>query len=516
MSRFLILLFLAMVSPLSAAEITSNGTGGGSWSDPASWRGGRIPGPSDDVFIRKFDVISFDRNESEVVSCQKLQIDPKGSFQFKTGVGPLVCTVADAIECYGAIKIDGTRGPRDLFEVRLIGAMPHQRQIKLAKGSALLLYGRTGTPSEKNNVILRAVIPGDDKKPQPALIECDGQVAIDWQRARLDNIFLKAHKLDNTGAKPGERINLIDNFFENLAHVQCQGCDTPIVRGNRFHNPGILIDAPAINCLYCPLAEIKNNQIQGKYQRGIAINYQTDSSVIGNSIEGCSIGIQGGYSIPNTMIRQNTLKHCGEGLNLEGGTGVVEEVAIEGCTKAIQVANSRFHLNQVVVRDPDPKGQVLTFGGGSLTLLNCNLKPADIHLAIAPAFKQAPIAVQCQTYVIVKAEKAPKGSLIDLRTNDPKLPADVADPNVRNTPAPIVDGWTPLPKTLSALVVQTWAMDAKGQVIAAPEYTVRLLGPAGKEGDDRPVLKTQAYRPSEFSFRAIPNEAVPTLEVTLP
>ena len=47
------LLPFVLALPLGAAEITTNGTGGGPWSDPATWRGKAVPKAEDEVTIRK-------------------------------------------------------------------------------------------------------------------------------------------------------------------------------------------------------------------------------------------------------------------------------------------------------------------------------------------------------------------------------------------------------------------------------------------------------------------------------
>src|ERR1700722_7903976 len=94
-------------SPGGAAEISTNGIGGGAWSDPATWSTKAVPGPKDDVIIRKFDAVVFDRNDDGKVSCARLQIDPKGVLMFKTGAGKQTFCVAEAIETYGTIKLDG-------------------------------------------------------------------------------------------------------------------------------------------------------------------------------------------------------------------------------------------------------------------------------------------------------------------------------------------------------------------------------------------------------------------------
>ena len=155
-AKLLILcLLLGTSSPAGAAEITSNGTGGGLWSATTTWFGGKIPGPDDDVVLRKYDVVTFDRNDADKVTCKKLQIDPKGVLQFKTNAGKLLCVVeAGGIENFGIIKMDGTRSASDDFELRLAGKAailgPH---FKLAKGSALLLYGRALKDGKKNVAI---------------------------------------------------------------------------------------------------------------------------------------------------------------------------------------------------------------------------------------------------------------------------------------------------------------------------------------------------------------------------
>src|SRR5207248_1848768 len=116
-----------------AAEIASNGFGGGAWSDPASWRGKKVPGPDDDIIIQKNDVVVFDRGDTGKPTCRKLQIDPRGGLTFKTGAGKLVLAVTEPIETYGAIRLDGTKSASDEFELRLIGDAAGKRLVKLGK-----------------------------------------------------------------------------------------------------------------------------------------------------------------------------------------------------------------------------------------------------------------------------------------------------------------------------------------------------------------------------------------------
>ena len=81
-----------------AAEISTNGLGGGPWNDPTTWSGKIVPGPADDVVIRKFDIVVFNRDDSTKASCRKLQIDPRGGLTFKTGAAETMECVAGGCE----------------------------------------------------------------------------------------------------------------------------------------------------------------------------------------------------------------------------------------------------------------------------------------------------------------------------------------------------------------------------------------------------------------------------------
>ncbi|MBM3993738.1 MAG: right-handed parallel beta-helix repeat-containing protein [Planctomycetes bacterium] len=510
-----VILFPLICSVCSAAEISSNGLGGGVWSDPATWRGKKVPGPFDDVVIQKLDVVTFDRNDDGKVSCQKVQIDPKGMLTFKTGVGKLVCCVADSIESFGAIKLDGTKSGGDHLELRMIGDNAEKRKVKLKKGAALLLYGKANLPDDRRNVAVRSPKVADQKEDVLSLIEADGGVSIDWQRASLHEIKLQAQKLDNTGAKANERLNIIGNAFTGRARLWLHSCDTPMIAKNTFYYADKTpLTEGAIAVYFGPLAEIKHNTIRGAFVFGITVNYQSDSAVEGNTVEGCAAGITGGYGIPSTMIKKNIIRGCEVGIRLEGASGVLEDNLVEGAMTAFQHENASLQVANLQIKDLNAKGTGINFLSGKLTLLNCDIAPAQIKVAAqAATVKDDPII--CQQYVVVGVKGAPADSLVDVRTNDPKLAADVADPSVRNTPAPLTAGLTPLPRTLNPLIVKAWTIDPKGKLQPGVEYNVKVLGPAPKEGAARPVLKTMAFRPAENGFRAKLDDATPSLEVEL-
>ena len=512
-SAFMFVLLAACVS--HGAEISTNGLGGGAWSDPATWGGKVVPTSGDDVVIQKNDIVSFDRNDDGKISCRKLQIDPKGVLAFKTGAGKQVCCIADAIENFGVIKLDGTKSANDFLELRLVGDTVAKRNIKLKKNSALLLYGRSNLPDGRRNVALSSPKLPEQKDSIDCLVEADGLVSLDCQRAIFQDVKLQAQKIDNTGAKANERLNIIENQFVGKARIMLHTCDTPVIAKNTFdYLEKTPLTEGAIAVYYSPLAEIKHNAIRGPFVFGITVNYQSDSALESNTVDGCASGIVGGYGIPNTMIKKCTVRNCPTGIKLEGATGVIEDTIVEGATLAFHQQNATLQLTNFHIKDLNAKGIAIQFDTGKLTLLNCNIAPADIKIGVQPATaKDDPVT--CLQYAIVNVKGAPADCLVDVRTNDPKLPAEAADANVRNSPAPLRDGLTPLPKTLNPLTVKAWTIDLKGKLQAAPEYNVKVLGPDAKEGDVRPLLKALTFRPSVNAFRAKLDDATPTLEVNL-
>ena len=86
---------------------------------------------------------------------------------------------------------------------------------------------------------------------------------------------------------------------------------------------------------------------------------------------------------------------------------------------------------------------------------------------------------------------------------------------MRGSPAPVINGLTPLPNSLTPLIVKAWSFDPMGKPVATPEYMVKVLASTAKPGADRPVIATQTFRPMPGAFRAEPNDKKPTLEVPL-
>jgi hypothetical protein len=509
-------LVLLSANAVRGAEIASNGNGGGPWSDPASWRGNKVPTADDDVVIQKLDIATFDRNDDGKITCRKLQIDPKGALLFKKGGGKLVCCVAHEIENYGAIRLDATRGTGDHFELRLVGDAAAKRKIKIMKGGALLLYGRPKLPNDRRNVVLSS--PKNEKMEHVlALVEAAAGSMLDLRHAHVNDVKLYAQTIDNTGAKPGERLQISDSQFTGQARVYCHTCDTPVIVRNTFNWPGAgQLPEPAISINASPVAEVKDNAIRGLFSQGITMYANNEVVVTGNKIEKCPIGIHSFYTL-NTMIKECDVRNCEVGVSFYSSTGVAESVTVEGATTALSNFQSTVQMTTIEVKSLAKKGVAILHEGGGMTLLNCNIAPAQVKFVPQkpdPA-KPPPTPVTSFHYLVVGVKDAAPGTVVEVHTGKPPLPAGAPDANVRGSPAAVANGLTPLPRTLAPLIVKAWTIDLKGAAVPGPEYAIKILGPAPKEGAPRPVLRMQSYRPADAAFRAQANDPTPTVMVPL-
>ena len=509
-----------------AAEIYSNSTGGGTWSAPATWRGGKVPGPEDDVVIARDDVVTFDRRDDQAATCHNLSLDPRSVLQFKTGAGAILLTAGGLVESYGSIKLDASRAATDRHEIRLISADAEQRILRLEKGGGLVVSGRGGLPRGAHNAFLTARPPKTEPPVDPSgILEAAAGSTIDLKRVEIENLYVQASNIDNTGAKAGERVSFVRNHFIGTSRLSLTSCDTPLVAENRFERDAIPpLAQAALYLTGCPLAEIRANTVRGTYTYGIMGYGQPETSVTGNLIEKCPNGFYWyGY---DTMIRQLTIRDCGASLAFTSATGAMEDVTIEGCTSGYY-HNGIAQITNLVVRNMQPTNAYdIYFGSGSLKLVNCNIKPEQIQWNPGafppqlPTEKRRPPAVEAMHFLVAQLKGPfPPGATIDLRTAGPAAApaAGAVDPNVRNSPAPVLSsGFTPLPKTLEPLILRGWMFDPDGKPVPVPEYQLRVLGPPPAGAGEGPVLKTLSIKPDETWYRPQPNDKRATLEVTLP
>lgn len=522
---------LFFVSAASADEIYSNATGGGEWSDPATWRGGKVPAAEDDVVIARDDTITFDRNDDGRVTCHNLSLDPRGVLQFKQNAGPIVFCASGLIESYGYLRLDATKSAKDQHELRLLAEDPEQRMLKIAKGGGLVVSGKLGLPKGRRNAVLvsqppKQELPAGAPVPDPsAILEAATGSTFDVQRADFLNIYAQPTGIDNTGAKPGERINVIKNRFTGTSRLLITSCDSAVVADNVFERDDpVPLQQAALYISACPLIEVRGNMVRGNYPGGITCYGQNECIMQGNTIEKCAQGLY--WYGSGFMVKQLLIKDCAHGMTLTSAAGTLEDVTISGAQSAYYHGGATVQMTNLVIRDmvPTPQGYKIYLGGGPLTLINSPVEPADV--TVPPSFQPAPVvagkpvlpAVQMLHFVVAKVGgQVPLGVGVELKTAGLTLPAGAEDPNIRNSPAPVLKtGYTPLPRSLEPLIVRGWQLDANAKPIAAPTYQLNIVGPPEGEAGNRKVLKTLSITPEAGWYRADANDKKPTIEVSLP
>jgi hypothetical protein len=512
---------LALAPLAHAKEITSNGLGGGRWSDTTTWRGGAVPGAEDEAVIGARDTVVFDRNDVEGPTCKQLILDPNSNFAFQSGLGKRTLTVNGSIESFGSIKMHAAALTDDM-EIRLAGATDPERLIKLGRGAALLMLGRPDLPEGRRNVRITVTGPPVSKGvPAQADLTAGDRTMLDLQNAQLDNVSVSGTGIDNTGAQPNERCNFIGNLFTGYAKLALSTCDTPVISRNEFQGQKAATIRPSgIVVSGCPLAEIRGNHLVGAYAIGINV-MGSEASVSDNLIEGAIQGIT--WHTGAAMLKHNTLRGCKTGLALRTTTGSAEDTTIDGSDLPLHTASAKVQLTSVNIVNP-PKTALLESISSSVALLNCNITPAQmksVRDAALPRIVGAEDpAVETLAFLVVGLKGTfPRGAQVEVLTSAPAKPIapGALDMNVRNSPARVrPDGFTPLPQTLTPLIVKSWGMDDDGKVVPAPEYTINVLEPAAEPGGKPRILKSVKVKPDETWFRPEPNDPKPTLEIQLP
>lgn len=510
-----------MAGVASAAEINSNGLGGGLWSEPSTWRGNQVPKKEDDVTIARGDAITFDRNDIETVSCNKLFIDPNGSLGFKTASGRITMVIADAIETYGSIKIDSGKVHGDIIELRMTGELQDQRTLTLMRGSSLTVAG-TRFLEPKDATAIISTHPGKEGFTQSSntmLIFANGHAAIDLHNARLDGVTLHARDIDNTGAFADQRLNIIGNYFDGLGSVTLAGCDTPIIADNSFINtsPG----RNGLNVLHiaqCSLPTIRNNIIKNKASRGMLGTSLTDPLIQNNYIEGPNEGFYLQFC-NNVMVQNNHFVNCGIGYYLRVRSGVVRDNIADACELpySVIISNQQFINNKVI--NPIEGKPLLAIHKSTTILYNTEIQPENVEIA---KDNEGGVTIAHQPLIVKVKGNFPRGTVVQVVPTDKELRMTEDYPPVVNSPASIdSQGLTAPMITGSALMVRSWQMfddekDTKEKA-TVPSYEVRVLGPESAPGkNDRKVLVSKTVTPDATWHRKDLADRSPIVELTLP
>jgi len=520
-SVVIILAFVFTAPAAIAAEITSNGTGGGRWDDAATWRAKKVPSAADEVVIAKDDIVVYDRDDDGKTTCKQLFLDPRGKLTFKGG-GKRTLIVDGPVESHGMIQMDASKSADDYFELRVVAEKLDEREIRLKKGAALTLSGRPKLPDGKRNVVLSSKPPMG--KPNVSMapgnfVNKDPGVSIELQHSQISDWTCYFTSVDNTGSKPGERMNINGCRFNGQSRIVFNGCDTPTITNTVFDEQpgGGVFPYAAVHLYGSPLAEVKNVTVRG-YVYGVMGQVQSESVVVGCTFEKCDIGVY--WYGTNGMLRDLTIRQCGTGIVTTSMSGSLENIAIEKCRTGYAHAGATVQATNLVIKDVPKDGTVLQYASGGLTLLNCPIRPEDVKFSDLKGLadlKPMYVPIEWLYFAIVDVKgKLPEESTVTARTVGLALAPGAEDPNVRNSPAPLVQGRTPLPKSTQALTLRAEQINVAGKIVPAPMYALNVYAPPEKDGAAPKLLKTMNVTPSAQWYRPKPDAPMPTLELPLP
>ncbi len=516
-------------SRLNADEIHSNGLGGGRWSDPATWRGGKVPTSADDAVISSRDSVLFDRDDSDKPTCKQLILDPKSMLTFQSGLGKRTLNVDGPVEIYGTFKMVA-QAATDTMALQISASLSAERTLKVERGGAFLVAGRPFAPGAKPSVSVHVTAPPEGKTLASAELAVSNKGSIDLQNAWIGQVAITVTGIDNTGAKPNERCNFTGNLFTAQSQVSLVNCDSAVVARNTFEaREGSRPKAAAIRVTSSPLVDVRENRIVGPYWFGIELMF-SECTVGGNQIEQCTTGIVGTRS--PLLLKGNLLRKCGIGVRTTLARGSSEDLQIEECDQPALLEASTLQLSgvQVRTRPPAPGGASAAAGnplrvvGSIVQLLNCNLEPQDVAVIhdknAARSNPNHEPPVQALAFLVVKLSgEIPRNATVQVLTATPssQRAQGTRDPNVRNSPAPVrADGTTPLPSTLVPLILKSWSLDEGGALLPSPSYTLQVLAPAAESGAAPVLLKSVPLKPDGSWFRSSASTPTPTLEVSLP
>ena len=492
-----------------AVEIHSNGAGGGLWSDPGSWHGRVLPGAPDVVTIAGDDDIIVDLVDTNRISCQELNLDPRGVLSFQKGGARTVLIVNGPIESYGAIRMDMSRREDGSAELRLVSTNAPGREIRLRRGGSILANGRRDLPDGERNAWLVVAPPGAGGA---GVLQVNDNTALDLNGAGVRNLQITAYAIDNTGTSPVERFNVAGCRFTGQSAILLSFCDSAVIAENEF------IDGAgyAVRFENSTMGEVRGNTVRGNYSAALTMAAHNEGTMVDNTVEAFA-GTALYYAGGNAMLKNNTVRNSPTAFFL-GGYGLAENCVASNCPNTVTVsAGSSFQLTGLRSLNPPSNAVPVLLDNGDATLLNCAVTTNQIKCLNQPHTNWW---VQTQQYLVVKVNgSVPANSRVSVRTAVPTkpLPPGATDFNVRNSPAPIVEGgWTPLPQSLAALIVNSWSLGADGKYQPPPAYVLQVLGPAPAAGQPPPVLKEMTVTPTEAWYRSEPNERKATVEVSVP
>ncbi len=285
------------------SNISSNGTGGGNWSEAATWSGGAVPGVNDRAVIAGGDTVIVDKVDT-AASCAGITVEANGLLEFDTSASRTLIVAGD-------IYVDGT--------LRMRAGAEYTSTIQFdceTNGQYGLIVTATGlldiegTSKSNRNVYIAALTQDESHN---AYIWCQQGSETHIKYADISYMGLdEANKNGITvyqvdGSSAGEGFSLegskvhdgYDGIHFTDTATYCVIKDNDIFNNSNF---GIYLGGASVNNNI-----ITGNKIYSSGYRGILLNSGSYNLIYGNIIAdtsnaGVYLGGDSNYIFNNTIV----------------------------------------------------------------------------------------------------------------------------------------------------------------------------------------------------------------------
>lgn len=197
---------LALPVIVSAQVTRSNGKGGGLWSHPATWEGGKVP-TAGEVSILGRDVVDLDPPAGAALRLDEIVIDARGALRVVgTNKTSVTITLTRALRVFGGLIVDFSRDPEGRCEFQWTVADGVPSEFLVNELSKVQLKG---APGPVPNVAFRILTPTNLPPNAPAFkstpILITSKVWIEAESVLFDGFALDVRGVDGSGMKYNER-----------------------------------------------------------------------------------------------------------------------------------------------------------------------------------------------------------------------------------------------------------------------------------------------------------------------
>lgn len=312
-TRVLLRLICLVVMPGCVfGQVTrSNGKGGGLWSNPATWEGGKVP-TAGEVSVLGKDVVDLDPAAGSALNLDEIVIDARGALRVVgTNKTSVTITLKRALRVFGGLIVDFSKDPEGRCEFQWTVADGVASEFLV---NELCKVQLKGAPGPTSNVAFRIMTPTNLPpnapafKPTPILIT--SKVWIEAESVAFDGFALDVRGVDGSGMKYNERC-LFQGCQFLRSFVSLQQCTKIGFERNLIQDSPYPYGTLNLHGVYH--SRFVSNLLLRANQAGISCYGVGNSEFVGNTMRSCPDGAVF-TACSDLFINQNLIEGSRQGL----------------------------------------------------------------------------------------------------------------------------------------------------------------------------------------------------------